>query len=32
MEDLLGHVEPNSEDIWYEDQEELLKPLRAVYW
>ena len=32
MEDLLAHVEPSAEDQWYEDQDELLKPLRAVYW
>jgi len=32
MEDLLAHVEPSTDDAWYEDQEELLKPLRAVYW
>uniref|UniRef100_A0A7S3VSI5 phosphoenolpyruvate carboxylase n=2 Tax=Dunaliella tertiolecta TaxID=3047 RepID=A0A7S3VSI5_DUNTE len=32
MEDLLAHVEPSADDQWYEDQEDLLKPLRAVYW
>ncbi|KAF5842615.1 phosphoenolpyruvate carboxylase [Dunaliella salina] len=32
MEDLLAHVEPSADEQWYEDQDDLLKPLRAVYW
>jgi len=31
MEDLLSRVEP-SNDPWYEDTEDLEKPLRAIYW
>ena len=32
MEDILGGIAPNDEEVWYETTEQLAQPLLACYW